>query len=84
MFASRCNFDKENCALGLRRLENYRPQWDKKLDIAKANPLHDMNSHGGSAFETLALYHDKVIEASSGFRPARTGNAGMQQSGSLI
>jgi hypothetical protein len=61
LFMSRCRFDKENCAQGLRRLENYRPQWDQKLEMAKPNPRHDKNSHGADAYQTAAQYHDRIM-----------------------
>ena len=82
MFCHRCNFDKENCATGLRRLENYRPQWDTKMDMAKPTPRHDKNSHGGDAFQTLALFHEKVLARNN--VGVVSGNRIVQKSGSLI
>ncbi|MEI6165940.1 MAG: hypothetical protein WCS52_01980 [bacterium] len=79
MFCHRCNFDKENCAQGLRRLENYRPQWDAKLDMAKPNPRHDKNSHGGDAFQTAALYHDMILKKHGERAPVRATEFAMPQ-----
>jgi len=59
IFMARCRFDKENCAVGLQRLQKYRPRRDQKDDIPSKNPRHDLASHGSAAFETLALYHDR-------------------------
>jgi len=76
MFAHRCNFDKENAASGLRRLENYRPQWDSKLDMPKPTPKHDKNSHGGDAFQVLAAFHDRILQKHES-RPMPTGIGGL-------
>lgn len=77
MFIHRCKFDKENCALGLRRLENYRPQWDAKQDMAKSQPRHDKNSHAADAFQTLAQFHDKVLAKNGEGLPMRSMESAM-------
>jgi len=53
-----CWFDEEKCDLGIQRLENYRKQWDEHLGVWKKAPLHDENSNGADAFQTLAMGHD--------------------------
>lgn len=55
---SQCWFDEEGCRDGLRRLSQYRKDWDSRLGVFKATPRHDDNSHGADAFrqfgQTLA------------------------------
>lgn len=51
-FAS-CVFDERRCALGLKRLRHYRKEWDDRRQVYRDRPLHDENSHGYDAFETL-------------------------------
>lgn len=53
-----CCFDEEYCDLGILRLENYRKEWDVHLGRWKDKPLHDINSNGADAFQTLAMGHD--------------------------
>ena len=72
MFVHRCRFDKENAANGLMRLENYRPQWDTKLDMAKPLPKHDKNSHAGDAYQVLAMWHDRLLARHGEQRETRT------------
>lgn len=50
-----CWFDESACAVGLRRLEHYRKQWDDRHGCYRNNPLHDENSNGADAFQTLAM-----------------------------
>lgn len=49
------NTGKKGVRDGLQRLENYQYEWDEKLKIFTAEPLHDHNSHGADAFRMLAL-----------------------------
>jgi len=51
----RCWFDEEKCSLGIKRLEQYRREWDAKMGCFKSSPLHDENSHGSDAFRTMAM-----------------------------
>jgi hypothetical protein len=51
----RCSFDEENCAMGIRHLDNYRREWDEKLSQWKDTPRHDEASHGADAFRTFAM-----------------------------
>lgn len=45
-----CYFDEENCSVGLKRLEMYRKDWDKRLGVYKDEPKHDRASNGSDAF----------------------------------
>ena len=50
-----CWFDKEKCKAGLNALQNYRRDFNDKLDQFKATPVHDWASHGSDAFGEGAL-----------------------------
>ena len=59
-----CWFDEKNCTqlfrgkqVGIPSLENYRKEWDEKLQTYKRTPLHDWSSHGADAFRVLATEH---------------------------
>ena len=56
-FAS-CWFDEAGCDKGLKRLANYRKQWDKTRGCWKDEPLHDDNSHGADAFRQFGQVAD--------------------------
>ena len=64
-FAS-CWFSEEGCDLGLKRLANYRKQWDKTRGCWKEEPMHDDNSHGADAFRQFG----QVAEAGEKFQTA--------------
>ena len=51
---SRCWFDAERCAAGIKCLENYRKEWDSNRGCWSSRPRHDWASHGSDAFRTLA------------------------------
>lgn len=53
VFAS-CDFDKEGCDLGIKRLRHYRKEWDDMREVWKDRPRHDDNSHGADGFMTFA------------------------------
>jgi hypothetical protein len=53
MFPS-CWFDEEGCAVGLKRLQNYRKEWSDRLAGYLARPRHDDNSHGADSFRIFA------------------------------
>lgn len=53
-----CYFDELKCEEGLKRLENYRKEWNEHLQTYKNTPLHDENSNGADAFQTLAMGHN--------------------------
>ncbi|HEX9972310.1 MAG TPA: terminase [bacterium] len=77
-FLAVCWFDEEKCEKGIARLENYRKIWDENLQTYKDAPLHDENSNGADAFQTLASGHE--------FKPAmgsivQVESAGINQRG---
>jgi len=60
-----CWFDETNCTrkydthhVGIPSLENYRRQWDERLETYKNHPLHDWASNGADAFRTMGVLHD--------------------------
>jgi len=54
-------FDAEKCKHGIRALQNYRREFNDKLDQFKATPVHDWASHGSDAFGEGALNINKMI-----------------------
>lgn len=52
-----CWFDEERCSVGIQRLENYRKKWNEHGRCYEEKPLHDENSNGADAFQTLAMGH---------------------------
>ena len=55
-----CWFDAEKCKHGIRALQNYRREFNDKLDQFKATPVHDWASHGSDAFGEGALNINKM------------------------
>lgn len=55
----RCWFDLLKCDLGLRHLQNYEKEWNKKKGDFNSYPKHDKSSHAADAFRYLALIADK-------------------------
>lgn len=47
-------FDEENCAEGIRCLDNYKKVWNEQLGAWRNQPAHDEASHGADAMETFA------------------------------
>jgi hypothetical protein len=45
----RFRLDAQRCALGIKRLDGYRREWDERLSVWKAAARHDESSHGCSA-----------------------------------
>ena len=64
-----CWFDEEKTDLGIQRLENYRKEWDEHLGTYRRTPLHDINSNGADAFQTLAMGHTRHLQ----MRTAQSG-----------
>ena len=52
-----CIFDEENCATGIKALEEYRREWDPAHGCYKPKPLHNFASNGADAFRTMATSH---------------------------
>lgn len=48
-------FNGDKCKLGLKRLTEYRSEFDMKNKIIKINPVHDVASHGADAFQTFVM-----------------------------
>jgi len=61
-FLKDCWFDEGKCSHGIRALQNYRREFNDKLDQFKAHPVHDWASHGSDAFGELALSINKMQE----------------------
>lgn len=55
MFMRKCYFDEKRCAAGLDALQNYRWDYNTRLDEYKATPVHDWASHSADAFRYLAV-----------------------------
>ena len=55
MIFPRCYFDEVKCAAGLEALQNYRWDFNQRLDEFKSSPVHDWASHAADAFRYLAL-----------------------------
>lgn len=51
---SKCWFDQDKCADGIKALQNYRYDVDPDTGKVSAKPLHDWASHGADAFRYLA------------------------------
>ncbi len=51
---NRAWFDSERCALGIKRLEDYRREWDDNLGQWSQDPRHDDSSHTADALMTMA------------------------------
>lgn len=43
-------FDGEKCEKGIKCIENYRKDWNDKLECYRERPLHNWASHGTDAF----------------------------------
>lgn len=55
MLLPRCYFDADKCAKGIEALQNYRKDFNTRLDEFKETPVHDWASHGADAFRYLAI-----------------------------
>lgn len=53
-------FDADKCKYGIRVLQNYRREFNDKLEQFKATPVHDWASHGSDAFGEGALSINKM------------------------
>lgn len=52
-----CYFDAEHCAQGIEALQNYKWDYNTRINEFKPLPVHDWASHGADAFRTLAQRH---------------------------
>lgn len=64
-----CYFDESKCALGIKRLDNYRKRWDKINSMWLNDAQHDEASHGADGFRTFAMSIDS-IQSKLGKKPA--------------
>lgn len=55
MLLPTCWFDETKCSAGIEALQNYRWDFNQRLDEFKSSPVHDWASHGADAFRYLAL-----------------------------
>jgi hypothetical protein len=65
-FLMTCWIDEQNCADGIRSLDNYQKEWDDNAGTWKKGPLHNWASHGSDALRTGATgftTHQVVSEA---------------------
>ena len=55
MILPTCYFDADKCKQGIECLQNYRWDFNQRMDEFKPTPVHDWASHGADAFRYLAL-----------------------------
>ncbi len=55
MSFSKCFFDSEKCALGLKALGEYQKKWNTKGNVYEDAPLHNWASNAADAFQQFAL-----------------------------
>ena len=60
---ARCWFDETACAEGVRRLEEYRREWNAALGVWADRPRHDVASHGADAFRAFAVGYRPAVDA---------------------
>lgn len=65
-----CWFDEEKCALGIKRLDNYRRRWDKINSMWLNDAQHDEASHGADGFRTFAMSIDKIMKLIGAVKPS--------------
>jgi len=53
----RCWFDSEKTAHGIQCLQNYKWDFNTRINEFKPLPVHDWASHGADAFRGLAVRH---------------------------
>lgn len=75
-FAS-CWFSEEGCEQGIKRLSNYRKQWDKTQGRWKDEPKHDDNSHGSDAFRQFGQVADAGAVFKTEVAAVRAPGAGL-------
>lgn len=70
-----CYFDAKHCAKGIKRLEGFRKKWDKVVGAYREDYLHDVNSHGATAFLKYAIgYQGPLVRGRRGERRRRGRN----------
>lgn len=66
----RCWFDEVACEKGLEGLRQYQSEWDDRLKIFRATPLHSWASHFADAFRMLAMAYRELAPEQIPLRPA--------------
>jgi hypothetical protein len=59
MLLPTCYFDKDKTARGVEALQNYKWDYNTRINEFKPLPVHDWASHGADAFRTLAQRHNR-------------------------
>lgn len=59
-------FDQSKCAMGMKAVENYRKEWNEKLNCYRERPLHDWSSHGTKALIYAINAVDKMTGGTKG------------------
>lgn len=57
-----CWFDRTACADGIKCLDSYQYEWNDRLGVWSAQPLHNWASHGSDAFRAFAQGYQAPIE----------------------
>lgn len=72
-----CEFDAEQCAEGIKALDNYSREWDENRGTWASQPRHDWASNGASAFRQFAQsFNPQGDRPRPAVPPANYGNAG--------
>lgn len=58
--------DEANCKHLIKCLENYRKEFDTRLEVYKSRPRHDKFSHGADAFRYLAIAVKRFVDSKGG------------------
>lgn len=61
----RCYFDETKCQAGLDALQNYRWDFNQRLDEFKTSPVHDWASHAADAWRYLCLGLKQVAKVTA-------------------
>jgi len=57
---AKLSFDKTNCEMGIKHLDNYRWEFDAVRGVWLSKPRHDKASNGADALQQWALWIDKI------------------------
>jgi phage terminase large subunit len=60
MLLNKCFFDTKSCARLIEALKHYRREWNEKMGIFKARPVHDWSSHAADAMRYLAVSYKET------------------------
>lgn len=69
VFLPKCWFDAKKCSRGIEALKLYRSEYDEKLQVLKARPVHDWTSHAADAMRYLAMTLDSRVVRKGFNRP---------------